>query len=429
MCPTRAPSHQADRSVSAELRPQRKTSKERERYEAVWFSSLHLFSCFRSQFVDECGEGFDLVVFQFEVRQLRRFDARVGKEPFEVVLREPFPREIKFGIRDPLRIHFDMPMTTAASLAPEETQSTCRRRKRSRSRRPRRNDFQSRQRDIAVVETARDRDGPFPLLRQRQSCRIFATACGGRDISFGCDLLILSSLLPELRHHFLPGIEHLRIERQNTVSRDLRRRRQQLRQTVVNHSARLRIHARKQMPQGQSVAHVRLTDHDLKLPETLARVVNRIDSRTRCLKFSRRVFKIRCAWACALPGSAKRAGRNDRLRTITFQRDEAQRDMKQTASVLLNLEYVLTSKIDSARRRRIHDKQSGRRPCLRFDFSAIQCDTMLIRLSRQKSNTRVRNDDKAAESRYFDLCRGSCIRFQSFAYVKMRHATQPGHFP
>src|SRR5262249_7947214 len=81
------------------------------------------------------------------------------------------------------------------------------------------------------------------------------------------------SLLPELRHHFLAGIEHLRIERYNTVPRDFRRRRQQFGQTAVNHSARLRIHARKQMPQGQSVAHVRLTDHDLKLAETLVPVV------------------------------------------------------------------------------------------------------------------------------------------------------------
>src|SRR5437870_11510471 len=187
MYPTRALSHQADRSVSAELRPQRKTSKARERLKAVWFSSLHLFSCFRSQFVDECSESFDLVAFQFEVRHLRRFDARVGKEPFEVVLREPFASEIQFGICDPLRIHFDMPMTTDASLAPVETQSTCRRRKRRRSRRARRNHLHSRQRDIAVVETARDRDGPFTLLRQRQSCRILATACGGHDISFGCE--------------------------------------------------------------------------------------------------------------------------------------------------------------------------------------------------------------------------------------------------
>src|SRR2546429_9904076 len=115
MYPTRALSHQADRSVSAELRPQRKTSKARERLKAVWFSSLHLFSCFRSRLVDECSQGFDLVVFQFEVRHLCRFDARVGKEPFEVVLREPFARELKFRICDPIRIHFDVSMTTDAS--------------------------------------------------------------------------------------------------------------------------------------------------------------------------------------------------------------------------------------------------------------------------------------------------------------------------
>src|SRR5439155_5164505 len=183
------------------------------------------------------------------------------------------------------------------------------------------------------------------------------------------------------------------------------------------------------MPQGKSVAHVRLTDHDLKRAETHVRVVNRIDYGNRGLKYGRRVFKIRRAWACALPGSAKCAGRNDCLRTITFQCDEAKRDMKQTASVLLNLECVLTSKIDGARRRRIHDKQSRRRPRLRFDLSAIQCDTMLIRLSRQKSNTRVRTNDKPADIRYFDLCLGSFIRFQSFPDVEMGHATQPPHGP
>src|ERR1051326_5565414 len=119
-------------------------------------------------------------------------------------------------------------------------------------------------------------------------------------------------------------------------------------------------------------------DHDLKLLGSFRTFVERIDFLKRRLKLSGRVFKERSARTLTASRTAKGAGRHDGLVSITFQSNQPECHVQQTASVFLDLERVFAAQVNGARRRCIHYEYPWWRPCLRFNLSAVERDAVLV---------------------------------------------------
>src|SRR5438093_5444572 len=204
-----------------------------------------------SGFIDKGGESFDFVCGQIQIWHLGRFDTRISEKCFEVIRWEPLPGKVESSFRCGLRVNLNVSMASDTAFRCEETNSLGCWRERCRRR------------------SSRSVSGKWLTVMMAQP-PAYATVTRTNTPKSGsmnrthCRFIVFL-LLPELRHNFPPPVEHPWIERHDAVASYISWRRQEPRQPVVNEAARFRFQARKEMPEGQSVADTRLAQDGFQL--------------------------------------------------------------------------------------------------------------------------------------------------------------------
>jgi len=112
---------------------------------------------------------------------------------------------------------------------------------------------------------------------------------------------------------------------------------------------------------------------------------------------------------------ATRTGRNQRFQPLPMKRHPSFRDPQQACAVLVRRERVFAAKIHGSARRRVDEKQPGRRRDLCTDFASRQCQSVFALFRGHHTYPAIRLDLDGSDLADFDCGTRRRVRFHPFA--------------